>query len=437
MHSRLALAAAFASAVLAAVAVAAGRPPNVVLIVSDDHRAECLGFLGHPDLRTPHLDRLAQRSVVFRHAYVSGSDRSSVCTPARTQLHSGRHLFRWSQRQAPESDPAGYSLGRAFRAAGYATLRSGKGVNVPSPLNAEFERNIEGSSIPLERHLENALPFIREHAGRRPFLLVLEPRVPHSPYPTTDAFRSLYPPERLTLAPEHALAHPFLASEVEEGAENAAKRGRPPKPAEPWTEARVRSALASYYASISFLDDAVGRIAAALDETGAARDTIVVFLGDNGYSLGHHGRFAKSDLYENGGLHVPLLISVPGVAARETRAFAHTIDLFPTLCALAGIPIPSRVEGLSLVPVLRGEKSQVRDVAFTHYRNEQFALRDDRWKLIRYPQRNRLEFFDLVTDPRELRNLAADPAHTSRIAAMTYRIEREKAAVGYTWPLPE
>lgn len=426
-----------AAVLLLAATGAFARPPNVVVIVSDDHRAECLGFLGHPDLKTPHLDQLARRSVVFRHAYVSGSDRSSVCTPARTQLHSGRNLFHWSQHRPAETDPAGYALGRAFRAAGYATLRSGKGVNVPSPLNAEFERNIEGSNIPLERHLENALPFIREHAGRRPFLVVLEPRVPHSPYPTTERFRALYDPAQITLPPEHALAHPFLATEAEESAHNAAKRGRAPKPSEPWTEARVRRTLAEYYASISFLDDGVGQVLATLAETGTTADTIVVFLGDNGYSLGHHGRFAKSDLYEHGGLHIPLLIAGPGIAARESRAFVHTIDLLPTLCALAGIPIPARVDGLDLAPILRGGKTDVREVAFTHYRDEQFALRDQRWKLIRYPHLQRTELFDLGADPRELRNLAADPAHAPRIAAMSARIEREKAAVGFVWPLPD
>jgi arylsulfatase A-like enzyme len=424
----------------AAVAAESVRP-NVVLIVSDDHRADALGHLGHPDLKTPHLDALARRAVVFRHAYVSGADRTSVCTPARTQLHSGRGLFRWSQQRPAETDPAGYALGRAFRAAGYATLRTGKGVNVPSPLNAEFERNVEGSAIPLEQHLANALPFIREHAGRRPFLLVLEPRVPHSPYPSTEKFRALYAPDKIALPAEFRARHPFLRPESEDAADNAKKRGRPAKaPAAGdagWTEAKVRETLAQYYASISFLDDGVGQVVATLEETRAAADTIVVFLGDNGYSLGHHGRFAKSDLYENGGLHIPLLIAGPGIAPRESRACVHMIDIFPTLGALAGLPVPARVEGLSLAPILRDGRAAVREVAFTHFRDEQFALHDERRKLIRYPHHGRVEFFDLREDPRELRDLSADPAHASQIAELTARIEREKTAVGYVWPMPE
>lgn len=412
--------------------------PNVVVILSDDHRADALGYFGHPDLKTPHLDALARRSVVFRHAYVSGADRSAVCTPARTQLHSGRGLFNWSQQRPAETDPAGYALGRAFRAAGYATLRTGKGVNVPSPLNAEFERNVERSQTPLEEHIANALPFIREHAGRRSFLLVVEPRVPHSPYPSTDRFRALYAPDKITLPAEFRTRHPFLRAEADEAAEAAMKKGREPKKTADvgWTETRARDALAQYYASISFLDDGVGQIVATLAETKADANTIVVFLGDNGYSLGHHGRFAKSDVYENGGLHIPLLIAGPGIAPRESRAFVHMIDVFPTLCQLAGFAPPARLDGLSLAPILRGEREQVRDVAFTHFRDEQFALRDQRWKLIRYPSHGRVEFFDLQADPRELRNLSADPAHAARIAEFTARIEREKAAIGYVWPIP-
>lgn len=430
------LAVLLAGVVAPAAAATEDARPNVILIVSDDHRADCLGAFGHPDVKTPHLDALARRGVAFRHAYVSGADRSAVCAPSRTQLHSGRTLFHWSQRQAAETDPAGYSLGRAFRAAGYATLRSGKGVNVPSPLNAEFERNVENSGLPLDQHLGNALPFIREHAGRRPFLLVLEPRVPHAPYPSTERFRALYPPAGITLPPEYRAEHPFLPAATDDGPANPRKGGKK-KAAGGWTEDRVRATLAEYYASISFLDDGVGQLLGALEAAGATARTIVAFVGDNGYSVGHHGRFAKSDVYENGGLHVPLLVAGPGIRPRESRAFVHMIDLFPTLCALAGVPIPARVDGLSLAPILRGKREEVREVAFTHFCNEQFALRDARWKLIRYPLHDRVEFFDLASDPRELRNLAAEPAQAARIAGFTARIEREKSAVGYVWPLPE
>lgn len=413
---------AFLALALPAVALAAPAPaasrPNVIVIISDDHRADHLGYFGHPELKTPHLDTLARRAAVFRHAYVQAADRTAVCTPARTGIHSGKTLYHWSQRTPASRDPAHYSLGRAFREAGYATLRSGKGVNVPSPLCAEFERNIEQSSLKLDVHVANGLDFIREHAGKRPFLLVLEPRVPHSPYPSTETQQKLYDAARLRLPPEHRVRHPFL-------------------PGEEWPEATVRDTLARYYASISFLDDGVGQVLAGLAATGQAAHTYVVFLGDNGYSIGHHGLGAKSDVYEFGGLHVPLLIAGPGIAHRETPAFVFQTDLLPTLCDLAGVPIPGGTDGRSLRPILEGKREAVRDVAATFFMDQQFAVRDARWKLILFPTFGRREFYDLEQDPHELRDLAADPSHAGRIAALTARLEQEKAAAGYRWPLPE
>lgn len=428
-------------------APAAEARPNIVVIVSDDHRADHLGLFGHPDLKTPHLDRLAKEGVAFRHAYVQAADNSNVCLPARTQLHSGRSLYSWAARQPAESDPPGFGLGRAFREAGYATLRTGKGVNVPSPLNAEFERNVEDSSLPLETHLTNALPFIREHGGRRPFLLVFEPRVPHSPYPTNDTFRALYAPGTLRLPPEFRERHAFLplnpepvrgerpdATRINDRARRAAGL---PEAAARWTETEARATLARYYASISLLDDAVGTLRLALREAGVEQRTYVVFLGDNGFSIGHHGLFGKADVYENGGLHVPLLLAGPGITPRESRAFVYLTDVFPTVCELAGIGIPARVEGRSLVPALRGEALPGRDVAVTLYRDAQHAVRDLRWKLICFPGHQRIQLFDLGSDPRELNDLASDPAQAPRIAAMTQRLEAEKAALRYRWPLAE
>lgn len=407
---------------LLAPALAASMPaaarPNVIVIISDDHRADCLGYFGHPELQTPHLDTLARRGTVFRHAYVQAADRTAVCAPARTGIHSGKTLYRWSQRDPASRDPAHFSLGRAFREAGYATLRSGKGVNVPSPLCAEFERNVEQSSLPLDVHVANGLAFIREHAGRRPFLLVLEPRVPHSPYPSTEQLRALYDPARLRLPPDHRVRHPFLAGEE-------------------WPEAKVRETLARYYASLSFLDHGVGQLLAGLAAAGQTDNTCVVFLGDNGYSIGHHGLGAKSDVYEFGGLHVPLLIAGPGIRPRETPAFVYQTDLLPTLCDLAGVPIPAGVDGRSLRPILEGRREAVRDLAATFFMDQQFAVRDTRWKLIQFPHHARREFYDLQQDPHEMRDLSADPAHSARIAALTARLDQEKTAAGYRWPLPD
>jgi arylsulfatase A-like enzyme len=431
---------ACAAADAPAARVAPRKPPNVVIIVADDYRAEDVGYRGHAEVRTPNIDRLAKQGVVFRHAYVSAADQGSVCTPSRTQLHSGRTLYHWFPKSKPaEKDPAGYSLGRAFREAGFATLRTGKGVNVPSPLNAEFERNVEGSELKLGDHLDNAVPFIRENAGKKPFLLVFEPRIPHSPYESTAKTQALFPPDKVALPPEYLPQHPFLKVEWGRGALGLDADGKqlptPPPDQQIWSEQLARATLAKYYASIAYLDEGVGKIVATLRERGALENTYLVFVGDNGLSISHHGLFAKSDLYENGGLHVPMTILGPGISHRETGSFTYMIDVFPTVCDLAGIAIPARVDGISLKPLLLGQTDSLRNVGFTAFRDEQFAINDGRWKLIRFPRLNRVQLFDLAGDPRELKDLSAEPAHAERIRQLSALMDKEKAAAGFFWPL--
>lgn len=427
--------------------------PNLVVIVSDDHRADHLGYFNHPEIQTPNLDALARRGTVLREAYVLAAEQGSVCMPARTQLHSGRSLYQWSpnttidgvyQKRPAETDPAGWCLGRAFREAGYATLRSGKTANVPTPLNNEFETNIEETGT-LMSHFNAGLDFIRAQAGVKPFLLVLEPRVPHAPYEGWDIapWSALYrdgtnelAAPNISLPPEYLTQHPFMHTRVHEWGPSKGL----PHDKSPWTPEAAKEELARYYSSISYLDHAVGLILAELQQKGVLDNTYVIFFGDNGYSISHHGLFEKSDVYQHGGLHVPMLVAGPGIAHRETSAVVYLSDVFPTLCELTGVAIPSRLTGRSFVPVLRGNEENARKVVFSDFKNEQLSVRDGRWKLIRWTEASAwpgtVQLFDLETDPRELNDLSADPAQAQRIADLTALIDSERAAQGAIWPLP-
>jgi arylsulfatase A-like enzyme len=204
----------------------------------------------------------------------------------------------------------------------------------------------------------------------------------------------------------------------------------------PWprTPDDTRRQTAEYYACVSGLDHHVGRIFAALKAAGEWDNTIVIFSGDNGLSLGEHGLFGKQNLYEHGGMHVPLVVAGPGVAHGKSAALVYLMDLFPTFAELAGAAPPAGVEGRSLVPILAGKGTKVRDVLYTGYRDCQRAIRDQRWKLIRYPLVNRTQLFDLSVDPHELVNLADDPAHAAKLVEMTSRLEAEMAR--YADPVP-
>ena len=164
-------------------------------------------------------------------------------------------------------------------------------------------------------------------------------------------------------------------------------------------------------------------------------NTIIIFTGDNGLSLGEHGLFGKQNLYEFGGMHVPCVIAGPGIPKGRSDALIYLMDLFPTFCEFAGARIPAGVEGKSIVPILAGRETRVRDFLYTAYRDCQRAVRDDRWKLIRYPLVNKTQLFDLRADPHEMSNLADNPEHAAKVAEMTARLQQEMSHYADPGPL--
>jgi arylsulfatase A-like enzyme len=150
-------------------------------------------------------------------------------------------------------------------------------------------------------------------------------------------------------------------------------------------------------------------------------ETILVYSSDHGLAIGSHGLMGKQNLYEHS-MKVPLIMAGPGIPPGESASLVYLLDLFPTLCELAGAPLPEGIDGRSFGPVLRGETTTHRESLLFAYRNVQRAIRDPRWKLIVYPQVNRVQLFDLESDPDELRDLASAPEHGERIAAMRARM---------------
>ena len=134
-------------------------------------------------------------------------------------------------------------------------------------------------------------------------------------------------------------------------------------------------------------------------------------------------------------MHVPCVIAGPGIPKGKSEAFVYLMDLFPTFAEFGGATLPDGVEGKSLTPIIAGQESKVRDLCYTGYRDCQRAVRDQRWKLIRYPLVDQTQLFDLQTDPHELTNLAAKPEHAAKVAEMMALLEKEMAAHGDTFPL--
>ena len=204
----------------------------------------------------------------------------------------------------------------------------------------------------------------------------------------------------------------------------------------PWprTPDEVAGQLREYYAVISGLDFHIGRLLARLAEQKDAGETIIIFTSDHGLAIGSHGLFGKQNLYEHS-MRVPLVFAGSGIKHGSSEALVYLLDLLPTTCDLAGAKSPANIDGQSLAPILRGEKATVRSSLGTAYRDVQRTIRDDRWKLIRYPQINRTQLFDLANDPDEMRDLSADPNSADHVARMTRLLEEWQRTVGDKQPL--
>lgn len=420
-----------------------GKRLNILHIHADDHRPDGLRSLGNPLLVTPNLDSVAERGMTFTRCYTMGSMSGAVCQPSRAMMLTGRSWQRIPGAPGAASnaaDPATF-LPRVIEAAGYQTFHMGKTGNGFKTGTREFEINVvddaRGKTDPKndrahcpQRLADRTIEFLKSRASsdeNKPFYIYIAPPVPHDPRSAEPQFHKLYDPAKVPLSPAFMPLHPFDNGEMRVRDERLAPWPRTPED--------TKEQNAAYYACITGLDYHAGRIFEELKASGEWDNTIVIFSGDNGLSMGEHGLFGKQNLYEFGGMHVPLVIAGPGISQGKSEAFVYLMDLFPTFAEFAGAKIPAGVEGQSIVPLLTGKETKLRDVLYTGYKTCQRSIRDDRWKLIRYPLVNVTQLFDLDTDPHELTNLADKPEHADKVAEMTALLKKEMVRYGDTYPL--
>jgi arylsulfatase A-like enzyme len=427
IHLRLVVAIAILAS--ACNAIAAPARPNVVMLITDDQRADTIHALGNALVKTPNIDRLVKSGFVFQQAHCMGSYSPAVCFPSRTQLLTGQHMFH-AKDQPSGADPATFTFPRAMRAAGYATLRSGKSSNYPRKVGTDFDRDVTirpHSVSGAQEHAENAIAFIRENAGKRPFFLDVEFDTPHDPQSAPAEFYAMFRPSQFKVPENFLPFHPFDNGEMIIRDEATLPWPRTPED--------LTGKLARYYASIAYTDAQIGRILDALEAAGQKENTIIVFASDNGLSLGEHGLLGKQNVYEGGGLCVPLIINAPGIKPGQSNSFVYLFDVFPTICDLCGFAAPSQADGRSLGPILRGQAQKVRDVCFLGYKDLQRAVNDGRWKLIRYPLIDKTQLFDLASDPHEMHDLAGETSQAAKVQELTSLLLKTQEELGDKCPL--
>jgi len=418
--------------------------PNLLILMSDEHQARAMGCAGHPLLRTPHLDGLAARGLRFTHAHTP----TPICVPARASFATGLYPHQtrlWDNSMPYRGQIPGW--GHALQAAGVPVEAIGKlhyrdpsdpnGFDVEHiPMNVYKGVGMVMASIRREdqrqpaagrmlgevigpgesaytsydravtAHAVDWLRARRAGADRRPWCLYVGLVAPHFPLVCPPEFYALYPPDSLPEPKLHPTTgyrrHPWV--EKQNAFSDAEAAFRDPD--------ERRRAMAAYLGLCSWLDHNVGQILAALDETGFAAETTVVYTSDHGDNLGARGLWGKSNMYRES-VDVPLIVSGPGIGPGQVATPVSLIDLSETILDHFAAELPGDRPGRSLY-ALAAEPPDPDRVVFSEYHaagavTGAFMLRRGRWKYIHYvgfaP-----ELFDLLADPEETVNLAQDPA---------------------------
>jgi arylsulfatase A-like enzyme len=430
--------------------------PNVVLLFTDDQRFDTIAALGHPQIITPNLDALVADGTTFTHAHIPCGTSGAVCMPSRAMLHTGRTLFHLEG--AGQSIPAEHVLlGEALAAAGYRTFGTGKwhngtesfarsftdggdvmfggmadhwnvpmcrfspdgsypdptpAINDPFSSNRMVERIVDHVSFgkhSTEIVTDFTVDFIENYTAEAPFFTYTAFLAPHDPRTMPKRFLEMYDPDSIELPPNFVPEHPFPF-----GMEHGRDEMLAPYPR---TESDTRRQIAEYYAMITHLDDAVGRIVTALKTKGVYENTIIVFAGDNGLGVGQHGLFGKQNHYEHS-VRVPLIFAGPGIPKGKRRAqYAYLLDIYPTLCEMLDVAPPATVEGKSLADIIVNDGPPVREELYFALTHLLRGYKDRRHKLIlaSYQDRNHVQLFDVIDDPWEMTDLAEDPKHAGLV----------------------
>lgn len=436
------LAAAGAPAVLRAAPGSDARP-NIVFLLTDDQRHDTLGAMGNSIVKTPNLDDLAARGVVFDNSFVTTSicmsSRASILTGLYTRCHG---INDFATPLAPQAFDNSYPA--LLRAAGYRTGFIGKyGVGNHMPADRfDYWKGFpgQGQFFPPEgggEHLTNiqgqqAVEFIEGAKPGRPFCLSVSFKAPHAQDPDPEqylydpALESLYRDVEIPL-PKTAAPHYF--DRLPDFMKNTEGRNR-------WkwrfdTPEKYQRMVKAYYRLITGVDVVVGRIRQALADAGCERNTIIIFASDNGYFLAERGMADKWLAYEES-IRTPLIVYDPRRPGRGRRRseMALNIDLAPTMLDFAGVRVPPSVQGRSLRPLLgAGKPPWRREFFYEHHFEYQGkiphseAVRTENWKYIRYvaPTPGREEFYDLRRDPLEEHDLAAGAQSRERLDALRGR----------------
>ncbi len=438
------------------------KPRNVVFILSDDHRYDAMSFMGHQFAETPHLDAMANNGVHMKNALVT----TSLCSPSRASILTGLYTFRHrvidNNRAVPVGTKffpqylqhAGYKTGYVGkwhmgahndnRRPGFDYWVSFKGQGHYLPPGPKYTINVNGKREPQDGYItplltRYAIDFLEQQKdSEQPFFLYLSHKAVHSNFTPEEKYDQKFANKPFTRP----------ASETKQ-TEN--KHNRPRwllDQRNSWhgvdfpyhSELNIEQYYKRYCEALCSVDDSVGEVMAQLKKMGIHDETMVIYMGDNGFMFGEHGLIDKRVAYETS-IRVPMLVQCPELfpSGGVVEKMVANIDIAPTVMDVMGLEIPPHMDGESFVPLAQGKDIPWRDYFLYAYYWEKnfpmsptvFSLRSDKYKFTTYYGLwDTDEFFDIQTDPEEQTNLIRSPEHQVRVKEMEDRLYQMMAQLG-------
>jgi len=457
--------------VVTASTALSARRPNVLFIAVDDLRPQIRCY-GKTFMHTPHLDRLAQRGVLFERAYcmvpTCGASRASLMTGIRPSPNRFINYLAWAEKDAPGVT----TLNTHFRKHGYITISLGKvfhhatdNVNgwserpwrpttgdyhdkqLQSRAMAEHRKKYpqgkKPRGMPYEafdapdqsyRDAENASKAIA-HMQRlakhkdAPFFLAVGFYKPHLPFCAPQKYWDLYDASKIDIPYNYKAPEGGPKEALHTSGELRAYASIPPRG--PVDRETARKLIHGYYACVSFIDAQVGRLLDSVDQLGLSNNTIIILWGDHGWQLGEHGMWNKHSCFETS-MHAPLLVAAPcesGVRpGTRVRSLTEFIDIYPSLCDLAGLPKPAHLQGRSFVHLLKNPNAPWKSYAVGRYRLGD-TIRSDQYRFSEYSKDGNViarMLYNHATDPDETVNASEQSYNVDTVTALTRELRARK-----------
>ncbi|SDX29300.1 Arylsulfatase A [Lutibacter oricola] len=455
------------------------KKPNIVFIFTDDQTYTSINALGNKEIITPHMDKLVKEGTTFTHAYNMGSWSGAVCAASRAMINSGRFVWRankfrknWYKK---DSVSLSKSWGKMMEGAGYDTYMTGK-WHVDAPANMVFQNTthirpgmpkdawdhatmvkkfdslskIEGANSadimpngynrPLNENDKSWLPTDTSKGGfwkggkhwsevladdaigfidqakqkDNPFFMYLAFNAPHDPRQAPQEYVDMYPLENISVPKSYMPEYPYRHN-IANGDDLRDEALAP----FPRTEYAIKVHTQEYYASITHVDAQIGKIIEALKKSGKMDNTYIMFTADHGLAMGRHGLLGKQSLFDHS-MRPPLVIIGPDIPKdQRSNADVYLQDIMATSLDIAGGEKPTYVEFSSFLDIAKGERKESHyDAIYGAYLSVSRMIRKDGFKLMVYPELNKILLFDMNNDPEEMNDLAVDKANKAKIKTM-------------------